>query len=259
MTGLDPSSDTILSISCVLTNASLSPLDSKGYDAVIHHTSDQLDNMSEWCIQTHGNSGLTEQCLSSSTTAETAAKELLAYIKHHIPEPRRALLAGNSIHADKSFLMLPPWNVILEHLHYRLFDVSATKEMIRRWSPDQILASAPRKELKHTAHDDVLESIQEARYYKTLFENMSLGPISTIDGHKQANPRGGLNGDRLGMSRSDAESNGLKTPSPIQSGFSLIGPGAKQGRETSDRLWDNRPPRGEVGKHGDYGFRTDVP
>lgn len=177
MTGLDPTSDTIMSISCIITNSDLLPLDAAGFNAVIHHTADQLSSMSEWCVNTHGASGLTQSCLSSSTTAAAASAALLAYVKHHVPEPRRALLAGNSIHADRSFLSVAPWNAILEHLHYRLFDVSAMKEMVRRWASDEVLMNAPRKELKHTAHDDVLESLQEARYYKGLIEAMVSGPL----------------------------------------------------------------------------------
>ncbi|OAL34049.1 ATP-dependent Clp protease ATP-binding protein subunit ClpB [Fonsecaea nubica] len=164
-----------MSIACIITTADLAPLDTEGFEAVIFHTPEQLSRMSEWCVETHGNSGLTQACLVSSTSAEEAATKLLAYIKHYIPEPGRALLAGNSIHADRAFLAIPPWNVILQHLHYRLFDVSAMKEMVRRWASDSVLMAAPRKELKHTARADVLESIQEAQYYKRLIEGMSLG------------------------------------------------------------------------------------
>ncbi|EXJ67298.1 uncharacterized protein A1O5_09311 [Cladophialophora psammophila CBS 110553] len=175
MTGLNPAKDTIMSISCIITTADLHPLDPEGFDAVIFHTPEQLSKMSEWCVKTHGESGLTQECLTSSIGAETAANRLLAYIKHYVPEPGRALLAGNSIHADRAFLAVPPWNVILEHLHYRLFDVSAMKEMVRRWASESVLMAAPRKELRHTARADVLESIQEAQYYKYLIERMGLG------------------------------------------------------------------------------------
>lgn len=174
MTGLDPQTDTILSIACILTTSDLQPLDLDGFEAVIQHTPAQLSGMSEWCVRTHGATGLTQRCLDSTTTAQVAADALLAYIKHYIPEQGRALLAGNSIHADKAFLTVPPWNVVLQHLHYRLFDVSAMKEMVRRWASPEVLKHAPVKQLRHSAREDVWESIEEARYYKSLVEGMLL-------------------------------------------------------------------------------------
>ncbi|KAL2436572.1 putative oligoribonuclease [Exophiala dermatitidis] len=182
MTGLDPQTDTIMSIACILTTSDLQPLDSQGFEAVIQHSPAQLSKMSEWCVRTHGANGLTQQCLSSTTTAKVAAEALLAYIKHYIPESGRALLAGNSIHADKAFLTLPPWNIVLEHLHYRLFDVSAIKEMVRRWARPEVLEGAPKKQLKHSAREDILESIEEARYYKKLIEGMMLAAPPLIKG-----------------------------------------------------------------------------
>jgi oligoribonuclease (3'-5' exoribonuclease) len=173
MTGLNPTTHTILSISCLITSADLALLDPTGFNATIHHSPAQLAAMSPWCITQHTASGLTQQCLASPTTAYQAAADLLTYIKRYVPEKGKALLAGNSIHADKMFLMNPPWDVILEYLHYRLFDVSACKEMVRRWCSDEVLRRAPKKELRHTAREDVLESLQEARYYKTLFEGLS--------------------------------------------------------------------------------------
>ena len=174
MTGLNPKTDTILSISCLLTNSSLEPLESQGFNAVISHTESQLKAMSQWCIENHGRTGLTQACIHSTTTAQQASQALLAYINTYIPDSGRALLAGNSIHADKSFLTVPPWDIILEHLHYRLFDVSAMKEMVRRWASDDIVALAPRKKLAHTAQDDVRESLEEARFYMQLIQGMGV-------------------------------------------------------------------------------------
>ena len=113
-----------------------------------------------------------------------AAAQLLAYIQSHIPQRGVALLAGNSVHADRSFLAVEPWNVVLEHLHYRLFDVSAMKEAVRRWGGgaegeisrgegegDGLLGSWPEKKGLHTAREDILESIEEARWIKGIIEN----------------------------------------------------------------------------------------
>lgn len=172
MTGLDHTTDVILSISCYITDATLNLLEPSGYHAVIATPKSVLDNMSPWCIDTHGRTGLTSACLKSTTTMDVAATSLLAYIKHHVHDPRVALLAGNSVHVDKLFLLQSPWTEIVEYLHYRILDVSAIKESLRRWCSESVLMEAPQKKLVHSAREDVLESIEEARYYMSLFQKL---------------------------------------------------------------------------------------
>lgn len=166
MTGLDPSTDQILQICCFITDSQLNVLEPDGFEAVIHHPKSTLDVMSGWCIETHGRSGLTDAVLSSTTSPTTAASDLLAYIKTHIPQQRTALLAGNSVHADRMFLSKGPYAEVLEWLHYRILDVSSIKEGVRRWSGDGVLRDAPRKKGVHLAKEDILESIEEMRFYR---------------------------------------------------------------------------------------------
>lgn len=85
----------------------------------------------------------------------------------YIPEPRKALLAGNSVHADKAFLRKEPYKKVNDHFHHRILDVSTVKEAARRWSSKEVLDEVPKKKTLHNARDDILESIEEARYYKT--------------------------------------------------------------------------------------------
>ncbi|PKX92204.1 oligoribonuclease [Aspergillus novofumigatus IBT 16806] len=138
MTGLNPERDTILQICCYITDANLNLLDPEGFETIIYHDRSVLDSMSPWCVDTHGRTGL------------TAAR--------YVPRPRTALLAGNSVHADKMFLAKEPYKAVLEWLHYRILDVSAFKEAARREVP-------PKKEV-HLAREDILESIEEMRFYK---------------------------------------------------------------------------------------------
>ena len=173
MTGLDLSKDSIMSLACFVTDHNLQMLDHTGYEAVIHHTQAQMDAMGDWCKQHHGASGLTKACLDSSTTAETAATELLEYIQKYVPERRKALLAGNTVHADKAFLVQEPWTKVVKYLHHRIFDVSAIKEAARRWAPVEVLKKSPQKAGKHEAKADILESIEEAKYYKRVFFDRS--------------------------------------------------------------------------------------
>jgi oligoribonuclease len=116
---------------------------------------------------------LTAAVLASSTTAEQAADDLLEYIKKHIPKPRTALLAGNSVHVDKAFLAYAPYDKVLNHLHYRIFDVSSMKEAARRWAPEAVLQKIPLKKGLHEAREDILESIEEAKFYQThIFQDI---------------------------------------------------------------------------------------
>lgn len=169
MTGLDPESDTIMSIACFVTDGNLNHLDEHGFEAIIHHSKEELDRMGEWCTKHHGDSGLTKACMESITTAAEAAEGLLSYIKKYVPRRRAALLAGNSVHADKSFLVKQPYTAVIEHLHYRILDVSSIKEAAWRWAPREVLNKVPKKNMLHEARADILESIEEARFYRDAF------------------------------------------------------------------------------------------
>jgi oligoribonuclease len=167
MTGLDPDNDIIIEVFCIITNGDLDVIDEAGWGCTIHQSKERMDQMDEWCVKTHGETGLTSAVIASTTTAEEAAAELLAYIKKHIPQPRSALLAGNSVHADKAFLRYAPWTKVHDHLSYRILDVSTIKEAVRRWSTQEVLNGVPEKKVLHQAKEDILESIEEARYYRT--------------------------------------------------------------------------------------------
>lgn len=165
MTGLDPDTDEIIEIFCLITNGDLELADDAGWGAVVHQTQERMDAMDDWCRNTHGKSGLTKAVVESTVTAEQAAEDLLAYIQKHITQPRIALLAGNSVHADRAFLRKGPYRKVVDYLHHRILDVSTLKEAARRWRPD-VLAKAPVKKGLHEARQDIMESIEEARYYK---------------------------------------------------------------------------------------------
>ncbi len=166
MTGLDPDTDVIIEIFCIVTNGDLDVVDEQGWAATIHQTKERMDMMDDWCTKTHRDSGLTAAVLASNTTPQQAADELYEYIKKYVSESNRALLAGNSVHADKAFLRKEPYKKVMDHLHHRILDVSTIKEAAIRWSPLDVLAGVPMKKGLHQAKEDILESIKEAKYYK---------------------------------------------------------------------------------------------
>jgi oligoribonuclease len=169
MTGLDYDNDVIIEIACFVTDYDMNLLEPDGFEVVIHQPQEVMDAMGEWCTQHHGDSGLTAAVLASSISPDQAAQDLLSYIQQYLPEPRRALLAGNSVHADAAFLRKAPYDKIIKHLHYRILDVSSFKEAARRWAPKEVLTHAPGKKGLHTARADILESIVEAKFYRDIF------------------------------------------------------------------------------------------
>lgn len=112
---------------------------------------------------------------ASLISPTAAADALLAYIRRYVPAPRTALLAGNSVHADKAFLARGPYAPVMEFLHYRILDVSTIKEAARRWGSDGLLEGVPPKREVHLARDDILESIAEMRFYR---EKLFGGPAT---------------------------------------------------------------------------------
>jgi oligoribonuclease (3'-5' exoribonuclease) len=62
--------------------------------------------------------GLTHNCLTSPYTKSVVSRAILSYVKKWIPYPRIGVLAGNSVHADRSFL-LEEMPELIDWLHYR--------------------------------------------------------------------------------------------------------------------------------------------
>ncbi|KAK4050381.1 Phosphatidylinositol 3,4,5-trisphosphate-dependent Rac exchanger 2 protein [Microbotryomycetes sp. JL201] len=126
--------DRIIEIAAIVTDKDLNLLDD-GVQYIIKTDKDVLDNMNEWCINQHGKTGLTASCLSSSTTMSQVDDLVSDYVKSHFDGgDTKALLAGNSVHADKLFIRkdLPKLHSLL---HYRILDVSTIKELVARWYP----------------------------------------------------------------------------------------------------------------------------
>ena len=71
-----------------------------------------LDSRREW------QSGLTEACLKSPHVHDAVRRAVLEYIKKWIPQQRVGVLAGNSVHADRVFLVQEMPEVV-DWLHYR--------------------------------------------------------------------------------------------------------------------------------------------
>jgi oligoribonuclease len=166
MTGLDPETCVVLEIASIVTDAQLNIL-AQGPVIAVHQSDEVLDNMDEWCINTHGGSGLTERCKLSNVDVDEAAALTMEFLKDYVPAGKSPL-CGNSIGQDRRFLVkyMPELEAFF---HYRNIDVSTIKELTARWQPD--IAKGFHKKGVHLALDDIKESIEEMQYYrKTVFK-----------------------------------------------------------------------------------------
>ncbi|KAI8064811.1 ribonuclease H-like domain-containing protein [Gilbertella persicaria] len=161
MTGLDITKDHLIEIAVLITDGELNIV-AEGPELIIHQPKEVMDNMNEWCIEHHGKSGLTQQVIESKLSIEEAEEKVHSFLKQHLPKGV-APLAGNSVHADKQFL-LKEMPKVVDHLHYRIVDVSTIKELTKRWYPET--ASGVVKKAGHRALDDIIESIEELKYYR---------------------------------------------------------------------------------------------
>lgn len=164
MTGLDVTRDALIEVAVVITDADLNIVD-PGIDVLITPPAEALEGMNDFVRQMHTSSGLLDE-LPSGTTMEDAQQQVLDYIRRFVPAPKKALLAGNSVGTDKMFLEanMP---LVIDHLHYRLVDVSSIKELAKRWYR-KAFEEAPVKHGGHRALADILESIQELEYYRRV-------------------------------------------------------------------------------------------
>lgn len=161
MTGLQPDSDRIIELALLVTDAQLERV-AEGPVLVVHQPAAVLEAMDSWNRSVHGKTGLTERVRNSRLTEAEAERQALEFLARHVPAGTSPM-CGNSICQDRRFLAR--WMPQLEgYFHYRNLDVSTLKELVRRWKPDAARGFA--KEGKHEALADILESIEELKYYR---------------------------------------------------------------------------------------------
>jgi len=160
MTGLQPDSDRVIEIAVLVTDPQLNVV-ATGPVLVVHQPDEVLDAMDAWNKSTHAKTGLIERVRASSLTEADVERQALEFLAAHVPA-NVSPLCGNSICQDRRFLAR--WMPRLEaHFHYRNLDVSTLKELVRRWKPELKGFS---KEGKHEALADILESIEELKFYR---------------------------------------------------------------------------------------------
>jgi len=117
----------------------------------------------------HDKSGLWDQAIACDKTFYQVDRELVDVLMYHaaVKKDTAFILGGQSVHFDRRFIerWMPQTNTMLAH---RQIDVSGLKLM---WSmaldiPTEALPPE-RSKTTHRAMDDILASIEAARWYQT--------------------------------------------------------------------------------------------
>ena len=164
MTGLEPDSDLIIEIATVVTDKDLNIL-AQGPVLAVHQSDAALSAMDDWNQKHHGQSGLIDRVKASTINEVEAEWSTIEFLKQWVPE-NTSPICGNSIGQDRRFLYryMPKLEA---YFHYRNIDVSTLKELASRWAPQ--VKNGFNKESTHQALDDIIESIEELRYYREHF------------------------------------------------------------------------------------------
>ncbi|MEO5949676.1 MAG: oligoribonuclease [Candidatus Saccharimonas sp.] len=159
MTGLDPIEDRILEVGAIITDWDFNEI--AVYEAVKKVGPNLVKTRmvgSFWDEYADVRDALIAQN-NSGKNGRTVENELLAFIDEHIGDDEKVLLAGNSIHQDRRFIV-NEWTRLDARLHYRMLDVTAWKVVFEgKFRKKFAKAEA------HRALDDIRGSIDELRYY----------------------------------------------------------------------------------------------
>jgi len=161
--GLDPESNVLLEVACLITDGDLNILDETGYTATVLYdeaSRDALKSVTDPYVQDmHTKTGLWDRLLTGKPL-ETVDSELLSYIQQYVPEPGVSWLGGNSITLDRGFLKKYAPSTF-KHLHYRSHDVTTIAGLAEEW-----YGVTYQKKTAHNAMSDILESIEELRFLR---------------------------------------------------------------------------------------------
>lgn len=165
MTGLDPARDVILEVAAEVTDFRFTRLD--GYESLVRQPRDivleRLGQNAWWQAYPENREAFVNKS-AQGTSSDEVERALLALVARHFgDEP--AVLAGNSIHKDRSFITAW-WPALNAKLHYRMLDVSSLKVYMQGAYGVEFT-----KQESHRALGDIRESIAEWNYYMEWLRN----------------------------------------------------------------------------------------
>ncbi len=160
MTGLDPQRDRIVEIAAVITDWDFNEI--AVFESGVGHKKSELASLfaeNAWAMARPDETQALIDLSSASPPEKDVDDQLVALVKSHFPADKPILLAGNSIHMDRRFLIryFPKLDSLL---HYRMLDVSAWKVVFEGKYKKRFV-----KPDEHRALSDIRGSIMELEYY----------------------------------------------------------------------------------------------
>lgn len=162
MTGLDPIEDRILEVAAIATDWDFQEIAT--YEGIVKVGPRLVERRMKvakkfWDAHTSARDGLLKQNLELGRSGRAIENELLAFVKANFDDETPVLLAGNSIHQDRKFI-INEWPRLDARLHYRMLDVSAWKVVFEGKFHKKFT-----KPEEHRALGDIRGSIMELKYY----------------------------------------------------------------------------------------------
>lgn len=162
MTGLDPIEDRILEVAVIATDWDFNEIAT--YEGIVKVGSRLVERRLKvgqafWDAHPEARDGLVQQNLTLGRSGRVIEDELLAFIGEYFDDEKPVLLAGNSIHQDRRFIV-NEWPRLDERLHYRMLDVTAWKVVMEGKYKKRFA-----KPEEHRALGDIRGSIMELKYY----------------------------------------------------------------------------------------------
>lgn len=159
MTGLDPNEDRILEVAAIATDWNFKEVAT--YTAVVKVGPNLMKRRMVgdfWEAFPESRDALQAQNLSGKS-GRIVENELIHFVKQYFNTEKPVLLAGNSIHQDRKFIV-NEWGRLDTMLHYRMLDVSAWKVVFEGKYKKKFA-----KTEAHRALEDIRGSIEELQYY----------------------------------------------------------------------------------------------
>lgn len=162
MTGLDPIEDRILEVAAIATDWNFAEIAT--FEGIVKVDSRLVERRMSvgkdfWDANPEARDGLVAQNLEKGRSGKVIENELLAFLDEYFDPEKQVLLAGNSIHQDRRFIV-NEWPRLNKRLHYRMLDVSAWKVVFEGKYKKKFT-----KPEEHRALSDIRGSIQELQYY----------------------------------------------------------------------------------------------
>ena len=160
MTGLDLKNDALIEVAALVTDSELNIL-GDGVDVVIKPEDAAVEQMYDFVRDMHTRPG-SWRAPPRQDHGRSRSKSWSTSRSGYRIQRRRRWAATRSAPTGCSSPATCP---VVEHLHYRVIDVSTIKELSRRWFPRAYFQS-PAKKGGHRALGDIKDSIEELRYYR---------------------------------------------------------------------------------------------